>query len=154
MLVVGLGNPLLGDEGVGCHVIRRLAETQALPPNVETVEGGTDLLRLADLFRGRRKVVLVDAVLAPEQECEPGRVTVFDREHFDLLEERSAGAHRLSAVEGVRLLEATSPRMRGVAFVIVAVEIGTACVGTELSEPVARTVPRAAEAVLALVGGD
>jgi len=59
-LVIGLGNPLRGDDGVGVRVAQMLA-TQALPPDVEVVDGGTQGLGLVNLMEGRRRVILVDA---------------------------------------------------------------------------------------------
>ena len=59
-LIVGLGNPLRGDDGIGIHVIQILmAET--LPEGVQVVEGGTQGLGLVSLMEGRRRVILVDA---------------------------------------------------------------------------------------------
>lgn len=59
-LVIGLGNPLRGDDGVGVRVAQTLA-AQALPPHVEVVDGGTQGLGLVNLMEGRRRVILVDA---------------------------------------------------------------------------------------------
>jgi hydrogenase maturation protease len=59
-LVIGLGNPLRGDDGVGVRVAQMLA-TQALPPDVEVLDGGTQGLGLVNLMEGRRRVILVDA---------------------------------------------------------------------------------------------
>ena len=59
-LVVGLGNPLRGDDGIGPRVIQMLV-TEALPEGVEVVEGGTQGLGLVSLMEGWRRVILVDA---------------------------------------------------------------------------------------------
>lgn len=59
-LVVGLGNPLRGDDGIGPHAIQMLL-AQALPEGVEVVEGGTQGLGLVSLMEGWRRVILVDA---------------------------------------------------------------------------------------------
>ncbi len=70
ILVIGLGNLLLGDEGVGVHVVRELAKIP-LPSQVDVVDGGTAGLNLLDLMRGYELVVIVDAVDAGE---EPGTI--------------------------------------------------------------------------------
>jgi hydrogenase maturation protease len=59
-LIVGLGNPLRGDDGIGTRAIQMLA-TEALPKSVELVEGGTQGLGLIGLIQGWRRVILVDA---------------------------------------------------------------------------------------------
>jgi len=61
-LILGIGNLLLGDEGVGVRVVEALA-TEALPERVQCLDGGTgSFLLLAPLQRAR-KVVLVDATV-------------------------------------------------------------------------------------------
>ena len=59
-LIVGLGNPLRGDDGIGVRVIQTLV-AEALPEGVEVVEGGTQGLGLVSLMEGWRRVILVDA---------------------------------------------------------------------------------------------
>ena len=59
-LVIGLGNPLRGDDGVGVRVAQALAE-QTLPGGVEVVDGGTQGLGLVSLLEGQQRVILVDA---------------------------------------------------------------------------------------------
>ncbi len=59
-LVIGLGNSLRGDDGVGVRVAQILA-AQALPDDVEVVDGGTQGLGIVNLMEGRQRVILVDA---------------------------------------------------------------------------------------------
>jgi hydrogenase maturation protease len=59
-LVIGLGNFLRGDDGVGVRVAQILA-AQALPDDVEVVDGGTQGLGIVNLMEGRQRVILVDA---------------------------------------------------------------------------------------------
>jgi hydrogenase maturation protease len=58
--VIGLGNFLRGDDGVGVRVAQILA-AQALPDDVEVVDGGTQGLGIINLMEGRQRVILVDA---------------------------------------------------------------------------------------------
>ncbi len=62
VLVLGVGNVLLRDEGLGVHAIRRLAERYRLPESVTVVDGGTSGLDLLDLIAGREQLIIVDAV--------------------------------------------------------------------------------------------
>lgn len=61
-LVLGIGNVLLGDEGVGVEVARRLL-AEPLPPGVEVIDGGTGSFVLLEPMRRAGRVVLVDAAL-------------------------------------------------------------------------------------------
>lgn len=63
MRVIGVGNLLLSDEGIGIHVVRELDRRKALP-GVEFVDGGVAGAGLLGLIEGREKVVLIDAVAA------------------------------------------------------------------------------------------
>ena len=59
-LILGLGNPLRGDDGVGCRVAEELARRE-LPPGVQALDGGAAGLGLLDLLEGWKRVVIVDA---------------------------------------------------------------------------------------------
>ncbi len=60
VLILGLGNPLQGDDGVGCRVAQEL-EGRTLPDDVEVMDGGTPGVGLLNLFQGRLRVIIVDA---------------------------------------------------------------------------------------------
>jgi hydrogenase maturation protease len=59
-LILGVGNLLMGDEGVGVAAIRRLEEN-GFADRAELVDGGTSGFHLLGLFRGRRHIILIDA---------------------------------------------------------------------------------------------
>lgn len=76
-LILGVGNLLLKDEGVGVHVVNQLAKEE-LPDHVEVLDGGTSGADLVDVIANRTKVVVIDAT---EGDGEPGtlyRFTVHD----------------------------------------------------------------------------
>ncbi len=62
LLVLGIGNILMGDEGVGVHVIRRLRE-ESLPGGVECLDGGTGSFQLLDPMQRAKKIILIDATI-------------------------------------------------------------------------------------------
>ncbi len=64
MRVIGVGNILLCDEGIGIHVVRELS-ARGETPGVEFVDGGVAGATLLNLVEGEERVVLVDAVDAP-----------------------------------------------------------------------------------------
>ncbi len=65
ILILGIGNILLKDEGIGVHVVNKLKEMQ-LPPDVEVMDGGTLGIDLLYYIEGRKKVVVIDTVTAGE----------------------------------------------------------------------------------------
>lgn len=62
ILIMGIGNYLMGDEGVGVHLAYAL-EGYTLPPNVDVVDGGTGGFHLLEYFEKYKEVILVDATL-------------------------------------------------------------------------------------------
>lgn len=70
-LVLGLGNILMGDEGVGVHVVRAL-ERRPLPPGVECLDGGTGGFVLLEPLEKAERVILIDAAADGNS---PGTVT-------------------------------------------------------------------------------
>lgn len=62
VLVLGLGNILLQDEGVGVAVIERLQQRYRVPDEVELLDGGTSGMSLLDDIRNREHLIVVDAV--------------------------------------------------------------------------------------------
>jgi hydrogenase maturation protease len=59
-LVLGLGNVIMGDEGIGVHVVRALVQ-QSLPPDVECLDGGTGGFILLEPLQSADRIFLVDA---------------------------------------------------------------------------------------------
>ncbi len=74
ILVLGLGNILLGDEGVGVRVIEQLL-SRSLPDEIEVIDGGTAGYELINFFEGKEKVIIVDAVKTDDT---PGSVYKMD----------------------------------------------------------------------------
>jgi hydrogenase maturation protease len=60
LLVLGIGNILMGDEGVGPAVVREI-ERHPLPPGVRCLDGGTGSFALLGPLQATRRVILVDA---------------------------------------------------------------------------------------------
>ena len=81
-LVIGLGNPLRGDDGIGVRVVQSLAE-QRLPDSVEVVDGGTQGLELVNVMEGWSRVILVDAAHVGKM---PGQFVRFGLDEVELLD--------------------------------------------------------------------
>lgn len=62
ILILGIGNYLMGDEGVGVHTALRLQE-MGLPENIKIVDGGTGGFHLLQYFEDHDTMILIDATL-------------------------------------------------------------------------------------------
>ena len=62
ILILGIGNYLMGDEGIGVHIAERLLK-ETLPPEVDVLDGGTGGFHLLEYFELYPNVILIDATL-------------------------------------------------------------------------------------------
>ena len=97
-LVLGIGNTLLSDEGVGVHVINQLQALNNLPPDVTFMDGGTLSFILAGSIEDADNLIVIDAA---DLQCTPGTVQIFVGEDMD----RFLGANRKFSVHEVGLLD-------------------------------------------------
>jgi hydrogenase maturation protease len=74
ILILGVGNLLLRDEGVGIHFVQAF-QKHGLPSNAEAMEGGARGIDLLPLLQGRRLVVIVDCARMGEK---PGTIRTFE----------------------------------------------------------------------------
>ena len=63
ILILGIGNLLFKDEGIGIHVVNRLKDMD-LPPYVEVIDGGTLSSYFIEIVGGRKKIIVIDAIKA------------------------------------------------------------------------------------------
>jgi hydrogenase maturation protease len=138
--VVGIGNVLLGDEGVGCHVVHAL---EGIPlPDVKIIDGGTcpdafQLLEDAD------KLVIVDAVKGGGT---PGQIYRFHLEDITLEQKPFLSLHDVGLVDNLMLMQLW--RNIGEA-VIIGVEPREINWGLELSPELQEKMPQIIETILA-----
>ncbi len=74
-VVIGLGNVLFTDEGIGVHLVRKLSELQDKLPSVEFVDAGTGGMNVLHLIADRKKAVIIDCVKMGEK---PGKIKRFE----------------------------------------------------------------------------
>jgi hydrogenase maturation protease len=75
--VLGLGNPLMADEGIGVRLVVQLSRSVAEHPDVEFVDAGTGGLAVLHHIAGRRKAIFIDCAYMGE---EPGTIRRFTPE--------------------------------------------------------------------------
>jgi hydrogenase maturation protease len=139
-VVLGVGNLLMGDEGVGIHVVR-LLEADSPPAGADLVDGGTGGFHLLEYFDGYERVVLVDATIDGQP---PGTVTVleprFSSDYPTTLSAHDIGLKDL--IDAVYLLE-KEPKI--VLFAISIGQIGS--LDLALTDEIERAVPSAARSI-------
>ncbi|HMK49294.1 MAG TPA: HyaD/HybD family hydrogenase maturation endopeptidase, partial [Thermodesulfovibrionales bacterium] len=142
VLVLGVGNVLLSDEGVGVHVANELMKRE-LPSNVSVVEGGTDGFRLLNHITEADRLIVVDAVRGGG---EPGSIYQFD---IDDVRNTPSGfktsVHQIGILEVIDLsgLICKTPETT-----VIGVEPKSLEMGLELSPEVQAKIPRVIELVL------
>ena len=142
VLVLGLGNVLRGDEGLGVHALQHLADRYVLPPEIEVVDGGTLGLDLLPYLDGTSMLLVIDAVQAGHT---PGSLIRLQDEAI-----MPALAVKLSLHQaGLRELLATS-RLLGTQpdhVVLLGIEPDTIGWTTELSAPISASMNALVDAV-------
>jgi hydrogenase maturation protease len=93
VLVLGLGNILLGDDGIGIHVVRRLVTDPETPPGLHPLDGGTLGFRLMNAFASSDATLLIDAAQLGEP---AGTLRLLE---LDALDRHIRRAGRVSAHE-------------------------------------------------------
>lgn len=141
IVVIGVGNLLMQDEGVGIHAVAALQEME-LPPHVCLIDGGTEPDLIA-FTRAGDKMIIIDCARAGGK---PGDVYRFKPE--DIAEGRSAiaSAHEMGVPENLNLMTITGNQPKGV--VIIGVEPAVIDWGTELSPAVSAKMPSVLKVVL------
>ena len=142
ILVAGIGNIFLGDDGFGSEVVRHAAIPPS-DPSVRVIDYGIRGMHLAyDLLEEWDTLVLVDAV---PSRGSPGRLHVFQADHESQPAPQGLDAHSMdpaAVFASLRALGGSPPYT-----VVVGCEAGSGEEGIGLTEPVAKAVPRAVRAV-------
>jgi hydrogenase maturation protease len=146
-LVLGIGNTLLTDEGVGVRMLAYLETNYPDLPAVEYLDGGTLSFTLAAWIEEADNLVVIDAA---RLDSAPGTVRVFEGEHMDRFAGRTKrSVHEVSLGDLLAMahLTDTLPQHRA----LVAIEPAEIDWGSRLSDAVERALPEAAGRVAELV---
>jgi len=140
VLILGIGNLILKDEGIGVHVVRALEEIE-LHPEVELIDGGTATMDLLSLIHKAERIIIVDALKAGGV---PGTLYRCLPEELEDTSERPLSLHQVGLLDvlGMARQLGGSP-----AVVIIGVEPKEISWGLELTEELQAAVPKVVEAV-------
>jgi hydrogenase maturation protease len=101
-LVLGLGNPIMGDDGAGVAALERLRGEWEVPEEVELVDGGTWGMNLLPLVESAERIILLDAIHA---DARPGTVVVLQREDLPRYFSHKLSPHQIDLREVLALAE-------------------------------------------------
>jgi hydrogenase maturation protease len=145
-LILGIGNVLMGDEGIGVHVVRHLMnmppDGRSLPEGVTCLDGGTGSFNLLEPMQQARKIILIDATI----DGAPAGTVRRLRPRFSKDYPRTLTAHDIGLKD---LLDAFYLLGNPLEVILFAVSIASLQeVGTELSPEIAAVVPQVARRVM------
>jgi hydrogenase maturation protease len=134
IVVIGVGNLLQKDEGIGIHAVKALQEI-SLPKDVELIDGGTspDLIAYT---RAGDKMIIIDCAKAGG---EPGAIYRFKPEDLVAGKGGLASAHEMGVVENLNLMSLTGNQPKEV--VIIGIEPAEIDWGMELSTTLKSRMP-------------
>ena len=132
VLVVGVGNRLLGDEGVGPCVIDNLSRMK-LPPCVNVFDCGCDLLSIVLYLDRPEKIVIVDAVRAGGK---PGEIYRYDYSELATMKDETQSGHQMGTINVLRLLKSVYPVLADTEITVIGIEPKTLELGNNLSQEV------------------
>jgi hydrogenase maturation protease len=127
LLVLGLGNVLLGDDGAGVEAVGRLRDDYLIPPDVRVVDGGTLGLALLDELVRARAVILVDAVQLDEP---PGTVVIVRGAEVEPTVALRLSPHQVGVSDlltAARFLDRLPQTVVLVGIVPLSIELGIGC---------------------------
>jgi hydrogenase maturation protease len=142
IVILGVGNLLLSDEGVGVHVANELIKMD-LPPGVSVVEGGTDGFRLLNVITEADRLIVIDSVKGG---AEPGSIY-----RFNINEVRNCppgfmtSVHQIGILEVINLSELVGKKPH---TTVIGVEPKSLAMSLELSPEIKAKIPRIIELIL------
>lgn len=150
VLVLGLGNTLLSDEGAGVHVIRHLQEQFPDLPGVEFLDGGTLSFTLSEPIENAAALIVVDAA---ELGAEAGTVRSYENRAMDdfVGGNRKRSVHEVSLIDllAVAYLTERLPERRA----LVGIQPASVDWGDQPTQPVAAAIPAASRRILDIIEG-
>ncbi|HMM20242.1 MAG TPA: HyaD/HybD family hydrogenase maturation endopeptidase [Selenomonadales bacterium] len=140
--VLGIGNILLRDEGLGVRAVERLAAQYRFPDDVQVLDGGTLGLELVRFLAGTRRLLVVDAVSGAGQ---PGTFYRLAGEEVQAYFQEKMSMHELGIKDVLAVLQVTGQPVEEV--VIIGVQPESLDMGLELTPVVAAALDRVITAV-------
>lgn len=149
ILILGVGNILLRDEGLGVRAVEKIGGEYTLPDDVEVMDGGTLGLTLIPYLEGREAVFIIDAV---DRGGRPGEIFRIESEDIDdFYNARKLSAHQIGLREVLALSRLQNALPKRVC--LFGIQPQMVDVGLDLSEAVSSRLGELIEMLLEEVKG-
>ena len=99
ILVMGVGNILMSDDGIGIHVIRAVQKLE-LPDDIELLDGGTASMSYLDNLSNREKVIIIDAVKGNDK---PGTIYRFTPADICVQKDMITSLHQIGILDSLTM---------------------------------------------------
>ncbi len=143
VLILGVGNLLLKDDGVGVHVINALRDTP-FPDNIQLIDAGTVSHQLISLFHETDYLILLDAVSANDV---PGSIYRFSPDDINFPQtEYKLSLHEINLIDILQMAEMTGAKPETVIIGVQPKDVSSWSL--ELSDEVKAVVPKVKELVI------
>jgi len=142
ILILGVGNLLLTDDGFGVHVINALREVP-LPPNVTLVEAGIVSHQLIPDFHEADLLIFIDAVEAGDT---PGSIFRFKPEDMQFMSQLKVSLHDMSLIDVLHMTALTGERPETVIIAVQPKDVRSCSM--ELNDEVKTAIPKVIDLVL------
>jgi hydrogenase maturation protease len=146
--VVGIGNILLSDDGVGVYTLNKLKKSYNLPGNVELIDGGTMGLDLLPFIEGKERVIFIDAV---DFKAKPGTIGELNNSEIPNYFSSKLSVHQIALPDMIAAgqLLGTIPEE----MCLIGIQPGTIETGYGLSPEIQRQVDGLIEKVINKLSG-
>ncbi len=136
VLILGVGNVLLTDDGFGVHLINALKDTR-FPEHVALLEAGTVSHQLIPLLHTIDHLIVVDVVQAGDT---PGSIFRFSPDDMNFPSEQKVSLHQISLVDVLRMAELTGAKPKTVIIGVQPKDVSSWSL--ELSEELKAVIPK------------
>jgi len=144
IVILGIGNTILSDEGLGVHAAEALRAAYELPDHIEVIDGGTAGMELLDPLAGADLLLVLDAVKTKRA---PGTVVCLTGKDVPVFFRSKLSPHQVSICDVLASLEFAGDPPKD--LVLIGVEPESLELGTELTPTVAAKVPEMVAAAVA-----
>lgn len=141
--LLGVGNILLTDEGLGVHVVNELREAYDFVPEVNIIDGGTMGMELLSYMDDMKRLILVDAIGGGQV---PGTYYEFPHEEIENYFTDHISVHEVGMQDILRIRAVQEKPLEDA--LVIGVEPESLEVGFEPSPTVQKTLPRVKERIL------
>lgn len=141
-VVLGIGNLLLQDEGIGVHLVQKLAD-ELDRSDVDVIDGGTDPDIVSCVGDNVERLIIIDAANAGDQ---PGTIYRFDIGDLESDQSSVVSLHQIGIVDSINMMSLLGKRPKSVT--VIGIEPKSIDFGLELSHELSERLPKIIEIVM------